>query len=80
MPRTITTDTTATAITEGGEVDAYSIAEFCRRHAISPQFFHTLRKQGLGPQVLRVGRRVLVSKEAAAAWRAEREKAAQAAA
>jgi hypothetical protein len=70
--RTITTDTTATAITDGGEADAYSISEFCRRHAISRQFFHTLRKTGLGPQVLRVGRRVLVSKEAAAAWRAER--------
>ena len=76
MPRTITTDTTATAITEGGEFDAFSISEFCRRHAISQQFFHVLRNKGQGPQVMRVGRRVMITKEAAAAWRAAREEAA----
>ncbi|MEY9179675.1 hypothetical protein [Bradyrhizobium sp. USDA 313] len=56
-----------------GEFDAYSIAEFCRRHSISLQMFYKLKDQGLMPLTFRVGTRVLVSKEAAAAWRRERE-------
>jgi hypothetical protein len=57
--------------------DAYSIGEFCARHRISAQLFYKLRPQGLMPATFRVGTRVLISREAAAAWRRERENAAQ---
>lgn len=56
------------------EADAYSVAEFCRRHGISIQLFYKLKNQM--PLTFRVGTRVLISREAAAAWRREREAAA----
>lgn len=57
--------------------DAYSIEEFCARHRISTQLFYKLRRQGLMPLTFNVGTRVLISREAAAAWRRERETAAE---
>ena len=59
------------------EVDAFSIREFCKRNRISIQSFYKFRTDM--PDTFRVGTRVLVSKEAAARWRAEREQAATAA-
>jgi hypothetical protein len=61
------------------DADAYSVDEFCARHRISPQLFYKLKPKGLMPLTFNVGTRVLISKEAAAAWRRERETAAQAA-
>ena len=55
------------------EPDAFSISEFCKRHGISPQLFYKFKNQM--PVTFRVGTRVLISKEAAAAWRREREAA-----
>ena len=60
-------------------VDAYSIHEFCARHGISQQLFYKLKPLGLMPVTFNVGARVLISREAAAAWRRERELAAKAA-
>lgn len=57
--------------------DAYPIREFCRRHNIAESFFFKLQQQGLGPRIMRVGARVLISKEAAADWRRAREAAAE---
>jgi hypothetical protein len=57
--------------------DAYSIHEFCARHRISPQLFYKLKPLGLMPVTFKVGTRVLISREAAAAWRRERENATQ---
>ena len=54
--------------------DAYSVDEFCARHRISPQLFYKLKPQGLMPVTFNVGTRVLISREAAAAWRRAREK------
>jgi hypothetical protein len=59
------------------DADAYSIDEFCARHRISVQLFYKNRKHM--PRTFNVGVRVLISREAAAAWRRERETAAQAA-
>jgi hypothetical protein len=56
------------------DADAYSIGEFCARHRISVQLFYKNRSQM--PRTFNVGTRVLVSKESAARWRAERERAA----
>jgi hypothetical protein len=55
------------------DADAYSVGEFCARHRISPQLFYKLKPKGLMPVTFNVGTRVLISKEAAAAWRRERE-------
>jgi hypothetical protein len=58
------------------EVDAFSVGEFCRRHGISPQLFYKFK--GQMPVTFRIGTRVLISREAAAAWRSEREAASAA--
>ena len=55
------------------DADAYSIEEFCRRHRISVQIFYKLKDEM--PVTFRVGTRVLISREAAARWRARRERA-----
>jgi hypothetical protein len=48
---------------------AYDIGTFCRLHSISPAFYFKLRRAGLAPAEMRLGGRVLISQEAAAAWR-----------
>ena len=55
------------------DADAYTIAEFCKRHRISVQLFYKNRKQM--PRTFSVGTRQLISKEAAYKWRREREAA-----
>jgi hypothetical protein len=57
------------------ELDAYSITEFCKRHSISVPMYYKMRLQGLGPAEFRLGTRVLITREAAAKWRKERERA-----
>jgi len=57
-----------------GEVDAFSIAEFCRRHRISVATFY--KKPDQMPKTFQIGVRRLVSKEAAAEWRRKMEKKA----
>ena len=56
-------------------VDAFGVAEFCRRNRISVGLFYKLRDQM--PATFNVGTRVLISKESAAAWRRERETVSQ---
>jgi hypothetical protein len=57
----------------------YTIASFCAAHHISEAFYFKLKSQDLGPREMRLGTRVFVTFEAAAAWRAEREAATAAA-
>ena len=59
------------------EMLAFSIPEFCRRHGISRAHFYNLSKSGGAPTVMRVGRRTLISAEAAAEWRRRMEDAAR---
>lgn len=56
------------------ERQAFSIAEFCRAHSISEPFYFQLKRAGLQPRETYVGRRVLISAEAAAEWRRPRAK------
>ena len=58
---------------------AYTVAEFAEAHRISEAFVYKLMSQGEGPAVMKLGTRTLISFEAAAAWRAEREAATAAA-
>jgi hypothetical protein len=71
VPMSRSIDVTAEAAS-----DCYSISEFCQRHNISVSFYFKLRAQGRGPRLLRLGSRVLISREAAADWRRAHEAAA----
>jgi hypothetical protein len=46
-----------------------SIDDFCRAHGICKRTFHYLQARGVGPETLQIGRRRLISEEAAKAWR-----------
>jgi predicted DNA-binding transcriptional regulator AlpA len=59
------------------EKDSFSVQEFCVRHGISRSALYNALKAGQGPRLMRVGSRILVSKEAAEAWRREREQASE---
>ena len=52
---------------------SYSIKEFCELHAISRSLFYVLLERGEAPRVMKVGRRTLISAEAAAEWRKSME-------
>ena len=68
--------TAATARPESfDDADAFSVEEFCWRHRISVQVFY--KYPDLMPNSFYVGSRRLISREAAARWRAEREDVAR---
>lgn len=52
-------------------MDAYffNVLEFCKSHKISRALLFKLWKSGDGPNVTKVGRRTLITTEAAAEWR-----------
>jgi predicted DNA-binding transcriptional regulator AlpA len=52
---------------------ALTISEFCKSHGFSRGHFYKLKKRGIAPRTMRLGGRVVVSIEAAADWRRERE-------
>lgn len=52
---------------------AYTIPGFCDDHHLSKAFLYKLIKDGKGPRLMKIGRRTLISAEAAAAWRAQME-------
>lgn len=54
-------------------VPAHTVAGFCRDHHISKAFLYKLIKNGNGPRLMKIGRRTLISAEAAADWRAQME-------
>jgi len=55
--------------------DVFTIAEFCAVHHISRTTFYALKETGQGPRTFKVGRRVLITREAADDWRKKLEKA-----
>jgi len=48
---------------------AHSIKTFCEAHDISRNLFYTLKKQGLAPKMIALGKRRLITEEAATEWR-----------
>jgi hypothetical protein len=54
---------------------AYNIKQFCQAHSIGVRFYFKLKRMGLGPDETQLGKRVLITVEAAARWRAAREAA-----
>ena len=63
------------AVTDAADRAAYSIPEWAKRNGISVSMYHKIQKQGLGPRIMRVGSRTLISREADEQWRREREAA-----
>jgi hypothetical protein len=57
----------------------YSISELCEAARISRGMYFKLKKQGLGPREVSLGRRVLISEEAAREWVRRLEHGARAA-
>ena len=48
---------------------AFSIKEFCFQHDISRSKFYDLLRNGLAPKLIKLGKRRLISVEAAKEWR-----------
>lgn len=48
---------------------AQSVNQFCTANGISRSMFYKLMRQGEAPRIMKVGRRTLVTAEAAAEWR-----------
>jgi len=57
---------------------AYTIQEFCHAHRFSRSKLYQMWDEGIGPRWMYVGTKRLISDEAAADWRREREPAAAA--
>jgi hypothetical protein len=52
---------------------AYTVPEFCSTHRMSRSALYKLWQMGIGPRYMRNGKKVLITIEAAADWRAQRE-------
>jgi hypothetical protein len=57
------------------EQAVYNIKQFIKAHNISYGKFYDLCRRGLGPKLMKVGTRRLISVEEAARWREARAKA-----
>jgi len=55
------------------EKEADNVNEFCERYGLSRSSFYNLFKLGQAPRIMRVGGRVMISKEARDDWRRDRE-------
>ena len=53
-----------------------SVAEFCHQHGISRGTFYKLVNERRGPKAIKIGRRTLISTEAAEEWRRRMEREA----
>ena len=51
----------------------FTVSEFCYSRSISRSKFYEMRKAGHGPRIMKVGRRTLISYEAAEEWRIRME-------
>ena len=47
---------------------AYTVPQFCDGFNVSRTHFYALLKEGKGPRLMKVGRRTLISAQAAADW------------
>lgn len=59
--------------------DTFTVEQFCQRHNISRATLYELWQRKEGPRYLKIGRRTLISVEAAKAWREEMERKTSAA-
>lgn len=57
------------------ELELFTVNDFCAAHSISRATFYRLLRDGRGPKTSRLGERLMISKQAAAEWRAQLEAA-----
>jgi hypothetical protein len=57
--------------------EVLTVSEFCNSHRISHSKFYEMLKAGYGPRIMKVGRRTLISVEAATAWRRRLEESSK---
>jgi hypothetical protein len=57
----------------------HSIPSFCQNNNISEPLYFSLKRRGLGPRETQLGDRTVITPEAEADWRREREAETQAA-
>ena len=70
------TGTQATTAEKGCTIvnrPVYTVNEFCDEHRVSRTLFYWLIKEGKGPRLMKLGRRTLISAEAANDWRRQVE-------
>jgi predicted DNA-binding transcriptional regulator AlpA len=60
---------------QGQAKSTYTVAQFCEAHCIGRTHLYHLIKDGKGPRLMKLGRRILISAEAAADWRRQVESA-----
>jgi len=48
--------------------ETFSINSFCEAYGISRALFYKLQNEGRAPKTFNLGRRVMISKDAARAW------------
>ena len=63
---------------EVSEYDADTVPVFCKKNRISMAFYYKLKLQGKTPREMHLGRKRLISHEAARQWRIARETEADA--
>lgn len=51
----------------------FSVDQFCKIHNISRAKFYQMLKEGTAPRIMKVGKRTLISNEAAQKWRSDIE-------
>lgn len=56
--------------------DLYGVASFCEAHQISRGLLYKLWSERKGQRAVKIGRRRLITREAAADWRASLERGA----
>jgi predicted DNA-binding transcriptional regulator AlpA len=54
---------------------AFTVPEFCEAHGISRALYYILAREGRAPASMKVGRRRLIARESAEAWRRQMERA-----
>jgi predicted DNA-binding transcriptional regulator AlpA len=57
--------------------NSLTIPEFCNGESISKAMFYKLRKQGLAPDIMKIGRLTRISAESVNEWRKRMEKLAK---
>ena len=63
------------AIGYGYNRAAMTVEEFCEEHRIGRTTYYRLEKEGTAPRSIKIGRRRIITSEAAAEWRSTMEAA-----
>ena len=57
----------------GQPLSAFTIGGFCTSHGIGKSLFYELKRNGKAPRTIKVGRKRIITVEAAADWRRKME-------